>query len=509
MLSKHELIVISIGLLILIISLFNSSFSNFFPIYLIISILLTNYLSKNSKLFYFIALAFLSLLSIILFGINLGIEFKGGTRVILQVEQTIATSDMVDLLDRIKNRLSALGLEQVVVKGVENKFIYIESGNKDILDKISNVITRKGEYIGVVDGEIVVTSEDIIPNTVQIILDRAQLGGADWGVQFALEPSSNIRFLEKVRGKANKPIYMFLDPPKNQYILLNRSELLNPQEALEILSYLNITVIWEDEFYLPSNGTIITARDLGAKNQIMISKDDLYPEYLSPNLPKIISWRAINLISAPTLSPSITSGTNIGMRYLITGTAKNDSAIEEARKIASLLRGGGIPYNLEIIGTTNIPSVFGELSLYYSIIGLVISVLAVGIFASVRYKNLKIAAIMMFITILEIIILLGIVGRFTLDLSAIVGLIAAAGVSIDAQIIITDFRLRRREKFDWIYRIIKNNVTIAILVMIPLLLLASVEVVGFAIIAIVSYILGYFISRSVYNELLSKYVLTT
>lgn len=506
MLNKVQLLIIGLGLLLILASIINPAISNIFAFYLVLSILLTNYIAKHTRLYYFVALASLASLSILLHGINLGIDFKGGTRVILQVDQQISSTDMLDLIERIKNRLSALGLEQIVVKGFENRLIYIEGSSQDLLDRIRNIITRRGEYIGIVDGQVVIRGEDIIPNTVQIVLDRAQLGGADWGVQFAITPEANMRFLEKVKGKANRPIYMFLDPPKDAYILLDREKLVNPEESLEILSYLNISVIWEDEFYLPKNGTLITSRDVGYSNQIIVDNNSLYPEV---QFGSISSWKAINLISAPRLSPSITTGTSIGMRYLITGTANNRSAIDEAREIASLLRGGGIPYNLEIVGTTNIPAVFGELSLFYSIIGIVLSVLAVGIFASIRYKNLRIAGIMMFISILEIIILLAIVGRFTLDLAAVVGLIAAAGVSIDAQIIITDFRLRRRENFEYVYKIVRNNVAIAIIVMFPLLLLASVEVVGFAIIAILSYLLGYLLSRGVYNELLDKYVLKT
>ncbi len=503
MFNRSQFIVLGIGMVLLLLSIFNTAISNIFAFYLVLAILLTNYIAKHTRLYYFIALASLALLSLLLHGVNLGIDFKGGTRVILQVDEPISNSDMLDLIERIKNRLSALGLEQIVVKGLENRLIYIEGSSPDLLNRIGNVITRKGEYIGIVDGEIVIKGEDIIPNTVQIVLDRAQIGGADWGVQFAINPEANIKFLEKVRGKANRPIYMFLDPPRNSYILLDKEKLQNPEESLEILSYLNISVIWEDEFYLPKNGSLITSRDVNYSNQIIVDDSSLYPEV---QFGSIVSWKAINLISAPRLSPSITSGTSIGIRYLITGTSKN-KAIEEAREIASLLKGGGIPYNLEIIGTTNIPAVFGELSLFYSIIGIILSVLAVGLFASIRYGNLKIATIMMFISVLEIIILLAIVGRFTLDLAAIVGLIAAAGVSIDAQIIITDFRLRRKENFEYVYKIVRNNVTIAIMVMFPLLLLASIEVVGFAIIAIISYLMGYLLSRGVYNELLDKYVL--
>ncbi|MEM1893963.1 MAG: hypothetical protein QXV16_02280, partial [Candidatus Anstonellales archaeon] len=451
-----------IGLLIILFGLIDARVTNLISIYLILGIILSTVIAKNDKFNYFLGLGIISILSLVIFGINLGIEFRGGTRVILQTESFLSNTEMLDLVDRIKSRLSVLGLEQFVVKGIENRIIYIESSTPDLVDRIRNVITRRGEYIGIVDGVVVVRGEDIIPNSVQIILDKAQLGGADWGVQFALNPNANARFLESVRGKANRPIYMFLDPPRNMYILLNRSKLQDPAEAIEVLSYLNITVLWDDEpIDVNDNATIILSNERPyLKNQIVLDESDLYPVY---NFGSISSWKAINLISAPRLSPSITAGGNIvGMRYLISGTARDRPAIDEAREIASVLRGGGIPYNLEIIGTTNIPPVFGELSLSYSIAGLILSVISVAIFTAIRYRNLIIAGIIAAITILEMTILLAIVGRFTLDLAAIVGLIAAAGVSIDAQIIITDFRLRRQLKFEEVYRIIKNNTIIAI-----------------------------------------------
>lgn len=504
---KNDVIILGIGLLIVLISLFEQRVINFISLYLIASIFLTNLVAPDSRTRYFIGLGMLALLSLILHGINLGIEFKGGTRIILQVDQFLSNSEMLDLIDRLKSRLSVLGLEQFVVKGVENRIIYIESSSPDLIDRTRNVITAKGEYVGIVDGIIVVKGEDIIPNTVQIVMDKAQLGGADWGVQFTLNPTANARFLESVKGKANRPIYMFLDPPRDAYIVLNRSSLTNPDEAIEILSYLNISVVWDDEIEDLSDRTVITDRDLGFKNQRIVNTSDLYPETQGGS---ISSWRAINLISAPRLSPSITTGGNIvGMRYLITGTAQGGNAQEEAREIASVLRGGGIPYNLEIIGTSNIPAVFGELSLMYSIAGLILSVVAVGMFAAIRYKNLVIAGIITAITVLEMVILLAIVGRFTLDLAAIVGLIAAAGVSIDAQIIITDFRLRRQSKFEEVYRIIRNNTIIAILVIFPLFLLGNVEIVGFAIVAIISYAMGYLLSRTVYNDLLNRFVFSS
>jgi preprotein translocase subunit SecD len=427
-------------------------------------------------------LVILSLLSF-MHGIKLGIEFSGGSRLIFQSDEPIV--DMVGLIQKIKSRLSGVGLEQINVKGIGENLIYIEtpgSLNEESLNRISNIVSRKGKFIAIVDGEIVYTGEDILPGSVGVITDRARLGGADWGVVFSLTPDANNKFIEKIRGKANYPLYMFLDPIENQNINVNVSGLSDAeiQKLLEVLSYLNVTI--------SENGTEVK-NDFKFINTI--------------EGPLLSSWKSIGLISAPTLNPSLTRS-SVSISYLITGTGD----IKEANLISSVLRGGDIPYKLELIGVTNIPPALGELTLFYTIAGLIITVALISLYIALRYKNKNIILATLIVSISEILILLAIVGRFGLDLAAMVGLIAALGVSIDAQIIIND-NLNKKTDPKQIFYIIRNNFFIAVLVLLPLFFLSAPEIVGFSLVAIFAYILGYLVSRTSYYTLVSRNLFNT
>ena len=60
-----------------------------------------------------------------------------------------------------------------------------------------------------------------------------------------------------------------------------------------------------------------------------------------------------------------------------------------------------------------------------------------------------------------------------MDLAAIAGIIAAIGVGVDAQIVITDEMLKKvgtlNERIEYAFDIIKTNVIVAIVAMLPLL----------------------------------------
>ena len=76
-------------------------------------------------------------------------------------------------------------------------------------------------------------------------------------------------------------------------------------------------------------------------------------------------------------------------------------------------------------------------------------------------------------------------------------------MGVDAQIVITDELLKKdqrstHEKTDHAFTIIRTNVTVAALSMLPLLFSGLVEVIGFAISTIMGAILGYLLTRPAY-----------
>ena len=85
------------------------------------------------------------------------------------------------------------------------------------------------------------------------------------------------------------------------------------------------------------------------------------------------------------------------------------------------------------------------------------------------------------------------------------------GVGVDAQIVITDEllkrdKLRKEEKMDHAFSIIKTNVMVATLSMTPLLFSGLVEVIGFAISTIMGSLLGYLLTRPAYAAIVGKII---
>jgi preprotein translocase subunit SecD len=180
-------------------------------------------------------------------------------------------------------------------------------------------------------------------------------------------------------------------------------------------------------------------------------------------------------------------------------------AKNQERFIISVLKGGALPVKLYIGNKEKIPPYLGERFLNYSIYALLFSVLLISIFVVFRYKDKKFFLPVILITISELLILVAVIGSFSIDLAAMAGLIVSMGVSVDAQIIIADELKKNKntkEAFKNAFTIIRTNVIIAVLALLPFFLTYIVEVIGFVVVTLISYILGLFISRPAYAALI-------
>jgi preprotein translocase subunit SecD len=506
--------------------------------------LISTYAKKvEEKISILVALLVISIVVLFLNGIKFGIDFKGGTRIPLLLSSAVDMQTMAEITDKLKTRLSTLGLEQIVVKpiGDDRIFIEIPQGSVEQINKIENVVTTQGVFIAVVDEKIVLEGKDIIPGTITPSTAQS-LGGADWGVSFTITREAAEKFNKLVRGKANKPLLLFLDKPYNATIIISstwlseQSSLLNASPA-DIFDLMRLTLkdekgtvkilldsqIENNLESLENESSIITTKDIAdklkLKNVTIVKEQDLYPQFgFGPNNELFINkWSSAGLMSAPLLNPSVTSGNSISLTYQITGSAPANITLNEKAKyakeqekfISSVLKGGALPVKLYIGSRETIPAPLGELFLTNSLYALILSIAAVSIFVALRYRQFKLILPIVSITLVELVILIATIGSFSIDLSAMAGLIAAMGVSIDAQIIITDEIKKTKDKQEALkkaFSIINSNVFIAVLVFLPLFFTHIVEITGFAVVAIISYILGALVSRPAYAAMLEIFL---
>lgn len=482
------------------------------------------------KLISFSLLVLLSIINILVNGLNFGIDFSGGTKIPVILERSIDQHTMNEMVDIIKRRASVLGLTEVKVRAIGTTEIDVElpSSDETLIENVESVLSNQGVFLGVVDGRIALRGSDILQGSITS-MPSASLEGADWGVRFYITSEGANNFADVVKGKARYPLYMFLDRPTNVAVLISEEHLVGESDvsAVEALMYAKDSLKLEGddtEIFLLSESdeitnvsTIITCscynitEELTKKgfNVTEVSNDEITPSYvhLSGGGYIVEEWEAVGLLSAPLLSESVTEGL-VGYTYSITGSVsgvgseKEEQIANEVKKMESILKGGALPVGISLGSKTVISPLLGEEFLRLSVIGIVLAVVAISVLVGLRYRRLKVFLPIIAISVCELVILFSIVGSFTMDLAAMGGIIAAIGVSVDAQIVITDEILKKdvdvHTRLENAFSIITTNVTVAIIVMLPLLFSGLVEIIGFAISTMLGALLGLLISRPTY-----------
>ena len=502
----------------------------------------------NVRVAALIAIVLLSSFSIYSNGVKFGIDFSGGVRIPVLLEKSVASTVMDEMVNTIKTRSASFGLSEVKVRPVGDSEIYVElpQSSEQLVRDVENLLSKQGVYQGIVDGRVAVSGNDIYTGTIAKVTSQS-LQGADWGVQFSVTQSGARRFANVSKGKGNYPLFMYLDRPSDAIIVITESELLentkkkivpvSRSRALELAKGAlalegennNITLYIEEEisgnFTLKpaTNRTkaIVTAGSaiipkLQEAGFAVVEKEEtvMAPQYSvaadNPLSDAVNTWKAVGLLSAPRLVPSVTEGIP-NFSYVINGPAEGASSTEKAkdaakkeRELESLLKGGALPVQISIGSKTVIPAPLGEEFLRLSLIGMAFALLAIAIMVALRYRHLSIIIPMIAISSAELVILMAILGSFTIDLAGMAGILAAIGVGVDAQIVVTDELLKKeedqRKRMEKAFSIITTSVTVAVVAMLPLLLFSGlVEIIGFATATVLGSLLGLFISRPAYG----------
>ncbi len=541
----------TIGALFILFAIGIFAFPLFSGLVLILSLVVFGGLSsiwkeRELKLLSLAAIVLLALCNMGINGMKFGIDFSGGTRIPIILESPASQTTMTEMVDIIKKRASAFGLTEVKVKSIGDSQINVEvpSGDPALISTVESLLSHQGVFEGVVDGKVALSGDAILPGTIQNV-PATYLHGADWGVQFSVTRDGAEHFASTVNGKANYPLYMYLDRPKDAIVIASWDEVsknvkvkdrqMVRSAAKKALTVENSTI----NFYILDELNVSSLHASTNKTKAIVSKateaqigSQLRAEgftvqvvedtEISPDVQQIETgeyiieeWKAVGLLSSPVLNPTVTVGTpNYG--YIISGGAQGDTPAEKQtdaynkeKGIQSILKGGALPIQISIGSKTTIPAPLGSEFLKLSVIGLFISLIAISLLVSVRYRKMNILLPIIAISVSEMIILLSILGSFTIDLAAMAGIIAAIGVGVDAQIVITDELLKKsagtpQERLENAFTIITTNVVVAIFAMVPLLFSGMVEIIGFAISTILGSLLGLLISRPSYAALVQN-----
>ncbi len=487
-----------------------------------------------------VILVFLSGLNIALHELNYGIDFKGGTRIPIVLEKPVDELTMSQMKDIIKTRTSILGLSQQKVYAIGDSEIYVEVPftDQERISAIEKRLSERGSFLAVIDGVEALRGQDIYQSSVgQTPAQFLNSGGGDWGVSFSVTKRGGQKFSDAAKGKGGSPIFFFIDRPEQgvfvmadedlgtgpsgisyivarkalsdalrlngqSILVLSPSEVANatfPENTTKVFVSGNVTSAVRDE--LSSRGVTVEVIDSSKST----------PSYLfQPSGAYASKWPAAGLLDARFLSDGVANGVP-SYDFQITGTAqglnaqeRQKSITEQVRYIESVLKGGSLPVAITVGSKTQIPATLGSKALEISVIGILASLAAVSAFIGIRYRKIRFVLPIIAISVCELIILVSFLGSVsTIDLAAIAGIIAAIGVGIDAQIVITDELLKKsalklEERTGQAFEILKTNVLVAVVGTLPLMFSGLVEVFGFAISTMLGALLGYMISRPAY-----------
>lgn len=502
---------------------------------------------SHIKIAALIFLVILALANIYLNGVTFGIDFSGGTRIPVTLDEPVDQETMAELVQTIKKRVSVFGLTQVKVRAIGDSQVNVElpSDDEDMIEIVESTLSKQGVFRGVIDGKEALNGEHIFSQSINAVPPQYLQGGADWGVQFSVDTEGAAQFAEAAKGKNDFPVYMFLDRPTNaavfyekddfkKYILGDSGEkesLRSMKDALTLESNsIEVYLIEDAPANLTSNGTkAIISNDMsqGSKDRItqmgfVLDEHDeaeMAAEFTRSRTGVLILQRfeAGGLLSSPLLNSGVTSGIQ-SYTYTVTGgvsaTSPADRALEARDKVKSMesiLKGGSLPVQISLGSRTTVPASLGNEFLRLSLIAIVSSLIAISVLIGIRYRNLRATTPIVLISMAELVILISILGSFTIDLAAMAGIIAAVGVGVDAQIVITDELLKKdkrktAEKIDLAFGIIKTNATVAIFAMVPLLFSGLVEIIGFAESTILGALLGYLLTRPAYATIVEKVI---
>ncbi len=384
---------------------------------------------------------------------NLGIDFRGGTQLLLRVDSDNQTEELVDeVAEVLRVRVNELGFQETTVNTIdigEGYRISLTTAERNET-RISNLISQEGAFQARMPFLFSDTANFSMSETYRFQEGNSSVDVGRW-TDGEVEHLQTLREGERMELEGTQLYYsgvngsfqrMEIQVYDNQDIVSVRTgeSTVRPAgqqpDAFEAIIPLTVSEESAQRLRDIANnyraGGSLTMED-GSPAELTIFLDE----------ERVTGFTVSDEFQRQLINnPSIT----------ITRESQSE-AREEMREIQALLQSGQLPAPVEIETTSTLGSELGQQFMVASIISILGALIAVAMLIVVRYRNIKLSVPIVITGASEVFILLGLwFSTFaTLTLSAIAGIIAAVGTGVDDQIIITDESDRTSVK-DWTAR---------------------------------------------------------
>ena len=387
-----------------------------------------------------------------------GLELQGGTRALIRPKEKLSEQQFQDLLDVLENRLNVYGLKQLIIKRASdfegNKYIIVELAGAT-KSEVEELIGKEGKF------EAKIGDETVFEGGKRDVTFVCRNDGTCSGIR-TCNPIEDGSYLCQFEFQ------------------IKLSEVAAEKQA-EVTKNLDVNTTAEGYQYL--------------EKPLDLYLDDKLVDSL--NIGSDLRGKAARDI--------VISGPGIGINQ--------DEALKNAnvnmKKLQTVLITGALPTSLEIVKVDSISPSLGSTFEKNALTAALFAMLAVAVVVFIRYRKLKISLPIIFISLSEALITMGILTlmKYNLDLAAIAGIIAAVGTGVNDQIVITD-EIMNKESANWKERykkaffVIMTAYLTAVASMIPLLLAGVGLLKGFAIATIIGVTIGVLITRPAYAQII-------
>jgi len=395
--------------------------------------------------------------------LRMGLDLQGGTRVLLRPAENVSEETVDLIIESLKERLNIYGLSDVVVRKVSDRPDFIGGGTTFILVEIAGVteeevrdlIASQGKFEAKIGNQTVFQGD----KDITYVCRTARCSGLD-----PQRPCGSVQ-----GGWACGTAFQIT---------------LSPEAAQR---QANITQ------QIPVIGGSLA-------EQLVLYLDDAEAARLSIDVG--LKGRAVTDIS-------ITGG-----GQGLTQQAAMDDALQQMKRMQTVLISGSLPVELDIVRVDNISPKLGKEFLSNAAFVGLLSVLAVSLILMFVYRKWVIAVPILVTALSEVFLTLGLASLigWSIDLAAVAGIILAVGTGVDDQIVITDEALSKKSEraYNWKERIkraffiIMSAYFTVMVAMTPLLFAGAGLLKGFAITTMLAVTVGVFVTRPAFAALVQK-----
>ncbi|NYB52334.1 MAG: preprotein translocase subunit SecD [Methanobacteriaceae archaeon] len=184
-------------------------------------------LLKDKRVLLLILLVIGSIAAISAFGIQEGLDLKGGSVIQIQLEQPVDSATMSTVTAVLDKRLNIFGVKDVKVYPSGNQNVIVEIAGVQP-DDVAKIVGTNGKFEAKINNKTALVGSDI--TNVQ----PYQVMGTQWQVPFKVSLEGANRFAQVAKGQAGVPVEMYLDDELITSPELS-AELANGQPSTEVM----------------------------------------------------------------------------------------------------------------------------------------------------------------------------------------------------------------------------------------------------------------------------------